>query len=99
MTSKHLIPSSIEEDEFGFVAVDGTPEPEESIEVIDLKLQNEVLQRQLQQMYNSIIPLLRNLNKDTEKDYIHWPDRAAKIVKFKKKIDSIGGANIQVELL
>lgn len=96
MTSKLLTPSSIEEDEFGFTVVDGTPEPEETI---DLKVRVEVLHRQLQEMYDSIIPLLRNLNKDNDKDYIHWPNRAAKIIKFKNKLDSIGGANIQVELL
>jgi hypothetical protein len=35
-----------------------------------------------------IMPLLLNLSKDPSKEYILWPDRAAKIQTFIKKINS-----------
>ena len=36
---------------------------------------------------NMIMPLLNNLAKDPNKEYILWPDRAEKIKAFIKKID------------
>ena len=36
---------------------------------------------------NMIMPLLNNLAKDPEKEYILWPERADKIKAFIKKID------------
>ena len=37
---------------------------------------------------NMIMPLLNNLAKDPEKEYILWPDRAEKIKAFINKIDN-----------
>jgi hypothetical protein len=37
---------------------------------------------------NMIMPLLNNLAKDPEKEYILWPDRAEKIKAFINKIDA-----------
>lgn len=54
-----------------------------------------VLQKQLQSLYNSIIPLLKNLKTNPDKDYILWPDRSAKIDSFKKKIDNIVGDSVK----
>ncbi len=36
-----------------------------------------------------IIPLLNNLAKDPDKEYIHWPNRTKKIEEFRKKIDKL----------
>ena len=36
---------------------------------------------------NMIMPLLVNLAKDPDKNYIFWPERAEKIQAFIKKID------------
>ncbi len=50
----------------------------------------EAAQNKAQQMYNAIIPLLNNLAKDADtNDVIKWPNRAAKISQFKKKLESI----------
>lgn len=41
-------------------------------------------------IYKMVLPLLNNLAKDADKNaYIHWPNRAAKIEEFKKKLQSI----------
>jgi len=37
---------------------------------------------------NMIMPLLVNLSKDPDKNYIFWPERAEKIQAFIKKIDN-----------
>lgn len=47
-------------------------------------------QLKAEQMYKMVLPLLNNLAKDADKNaYIHWPNRAAKIEEFKKKLTSI----------
>jgi len=40
-------------------------------------------------MYKSILPLLDNLEKNPEKDYIFWPDRTKKIDSFRKRLTEI----------
>jgi len=41
-------------------------------------------------IYKMVLPLLNNLAKEADKNaYIHWPNRAAKIEEFKKKLQSI----------
>lgn len=40
-------------------------------------------------IYEMIIPLLDNLSKDSEKEYIYWPNRNEKIEQFKRKMKEI----------
>jgi len=68
-----------EEDyDFGFTAVDFDP----------TAVQAEVDQTKskLQQVESLILPLLNNLMKNPEKEYIHWPNRQAVI---KKQIERV----------
>jgi hypothetical protein len=44
-------------------------------------------QAKLEGLRDMIMPLLNNLAKDPDKEYILWPDRSAKIQSFIKKID------------
>lgn len=47
-------------------------------------------QQKAEQIYKMVLPLLNNLAKDADKNaYIHWPNRAAKIEEFKKKLQTI----------
>jgi hypothetical protein len=55
---------------------------------------NEELNSQLQSLYNAIIPLLKNLMADPEKEYILWPNRTEKIKEFKTKVDLIVGDTV-----
>lgn len=43
----------------------------------------------LTKLYKAIQPLLNNLKKNPEKDYILWPNRVTKIEKFQDHLDSI----------
>ena len=42
-----------------------------------------------EQMYTMILPLLKNLLKSPEKDYIYWPNREEKIEEFHNKIKEL----------
>jgi hypothetical protein len=73
----------IEEDlwDFGFTAMaeeDLTP----NISVASLKEKVDAL-------YSAILPLLKNLKSNPEKDYIFWPDRLKKIAEFEEKLKKI----------
>jgi hypothetical protein len=47
-------------------------------------------QLKAEQIYKMVLPLLINLAKDADKNaYIHWPNRAAKIEEFKKKLQAV----------
>lgn len=78
--------------DFGFTAV--TEEELQTVETsrtIAQEAQSEVeeLDKRLTMLYNAIIPLLDNLRKDPEKDYIYWPDRTGKIDAFETKLANI----------
>ena len=46
-------------------------------------------QDRLDKLYNAIVPLLNNLKKNPEKEYIHWPNRTAIIDKQIEKIRAV----------
>jgi len=97
--------TQIEDDfDFGFTLVD-----EDELEVVQtLKAEADnviaaadqtasqagELQDKLQSLYNSILPLLKNLKANPDKEYILWPGRTAKIDAFKTKIDKIVGSSV-----
>ena len=78
--------------DFGFTAVD-----EQELDVVKMAQQNEMgtdmeLDRQvskLHALYSAVIPLLDNLKKNPDKDYILWPDRVAKVEAFELKLKEI----------
>ena len=43
----------------------------------------------LEKMYNMILPLIVNLSKDPQKEYILWPNRDKKLAEFKLKLDAL----------
>ena len=49
----------------------------------------EALQSKLTQLRHAIEPLLKNLELNPEKAYIHWPDRTTKVKAFRSRLDSI----------
>ena len=78
--------------DFGFTAVD--EEELEKVQEITSQVQkSEVtlssLQSKLDELYNSVIPLLTNLKKNPEKEYIHWPNRLSKVEQFETLITNI----------
>jgi len=47
------------------------------------------VQTRLDNLYNAIQPLLTNLKKNPEKEYILWPNRLDKIEEFESYIQNI----------
>jgi len=75
--------------DFGFSLVD-----ENELEVVQ-QAQQEVsstiqvasaTQEKIDKLYNMIMPLLNNLAKNPEKEYIYWPNRVEKIESFRDKL-------------
>mgnify|MGYP001182660681 CR=1 FL=1 len=82
----------LEKFDFGFTAVD-----EDELEAVQ-KLSSKVekvdsskgeLEDKLNKLYNSILPLLGNLKKNPEKEYIYWPNRVEKVEQFEDLIAEI----------
>jgi len=78
--------------DFGFTAVDESEL--EAVQTVN-KLSAESASGQvaaedkLNKLYNAILPLLSNLKKNPEKDYILWPNRTQKIEEFEDHISEI----------
>lgn len=78
--------------DFGFTAVS-----EDDLQVVessrsqveDMESQVKELDKRANDLYNAILPLLENLKKNPEKDYILWPDRVDKINAFQQKLADI----------
>jgi hypothetical protein len=78
--------------DFGFTAVD-----EEELQAVqktaalasDAEQVAQSTQEKLDNLYNAIIPLLNNLKKNPEKEYILWPDRLSKVESFEDHLQKI----------
>ena len=82
-----------EDDDFGFSAVS-----EEELKKYENELKAAVdettttaveLKDRLAKLYSAIMPLLNNLEKNPEKEYILWPGRDKKIKLFRTKLKNI----------
>ena len=78
--------------DFGFTAVDESEL--EAVQKATTQLDRvvtgaETTQDKLDNLYNAIIPLLNNLKKNPEKEYILWPDRLAKVEAFETHLQKI----------
>ncbi len=71
--------------DFGFTAVT----EDELEEVQKNKTTAEGAQDKLDKLYNAITPLLTNLKKNPEKEYILWPNRLKKVEEFEDYIQKI----------
>lgn len=78
--------------DFGFTAVDESEL--QAVQVAQATIQeasttSEVTQAKLDKLYNAILPLLNNLKKNPEKEYILWPNRIEKVEAFEDHLYSI----------
>ena len=67
------------DDDFGFTMISEDEIPTNSESYRDKMLK----------LHKMIMPLLKNLLKDPDKEVIHWPNREKKIKDFIKKIDDV----------
>jgi len=83
--------------DFGFSAVtEEELKQHEKQQIDNLSKQAEVLatttvsaQEKMEAMYKMIIPLIINLSKDPQKEYILWPGRDKILAEFKAKLDDL----------
>ena len=78
--------------DFGFTAVDENElEAVQQVSAKTAELQDTALstQEKLDKLYNAITPLLNNLKKNPEKEYILWPDRLNKVEQFETHLQGI----------
>ena len=78
--------------DFGFTAVD--EQELESVQKATTQLDRvsntaSTNQEKLDKLYNPITPLLNNLKKNPEKEYILWPDRLTKVEAFEDHLQKI----------
>ncbi len=78
--------------DFGFTAVD-----ENELEAVQKATKETetvsstaaTIEDKLDKLYNAITPLLNNLKKNPEKEYILWPDRLKKVEAFESHLQKI----------
>jgi hypothetical protein len=77
---------SIEYNDFGFTAMDA-----EELASVDTKIveKTTTATEVINNLDNFIRPLLENLAKDSDKDYIYWPNRVDIINKKIAELDEI----------
>lgn len=74
--------------DFGFTAVDEADVVEPIVTEVKSSSTTEAKQK-MQALEKLILPLLVNLMKNPEKEYIHWPNRLPLIEKQMEKILAI----------
>ena len=78
--------------DFGFTAVD-----ESELEAVqalgatakEVESKASTTQDKLDKLYNAIVPLLNNLKKNPEKEYILWPNRLSKVEEFETHLQKL----------
>lgn len=83
--------------DFGFTAVS-----EDELKVIERELEAKVAnqdkelkqvaasyEEKLRTLHKMVMPLLNNLAKDADKDYIYWPGRQKKMQDFIKQVEAL----------
>ena len=78
--------SEVEYNDFGFTAMDA-----DELASIDTKIVEKTTSATdvINKLDNFVRPLLENLAKDSDKDYIYWPNRVDIINKKLKELDEI----------
>ena len=78
--------ADIQYNDFGFTAMDA-----DELASIDTKIVEKTTSATevIESMDNFIRPLLENLMKDSDKDYIYWPNRTEKVEQFETVIANI----------
>jgi len=78
--------------DFGFTAVDeseldAVKQAKDTAEKMAVGV--DATQDKIDRLYNAITPLLNNLKKNPEKEYILWPNRVEKVDQFEDMLRKI----------
>lgn len=71
------------EDDFGFSAVSA----EDVVAVVEANPRN--VKKSMIKIFDKINPLLRKLEDNPDKDYIHWPNRQERIRQFREDLQTL----------
>ena len=69
---------NLEDFDFGFTTA--------SAKAADASSTVNTVQAKMDALFNAVMPLLNNLQKNPEKEYILWPDRHNKVEQFRDKL-------------
>ena len=78
--------------DFGFTAMDADELDAVQDSVLAAQKAQEVtsdVQNKIDALYNMIMPLLNNLQKNPEKEYIYWPNRMDKVEAFRDQLTEV----------
>lgn len=78
--------------DFGFTAMDADELDAVQDSVLAPQKAQEVssdVQNKIDALYNMIMPLLNNLQKNPEKEYIYWPNRMDKVEAFRDQLTEV----------
>ena len=78
--------------DFGFTAMN--EDELDAVQTVTAQVEASVsevgkLQAKVTQLRSAIEPLLKNLELNPDKSYIHWPDRTTKVKAFRAHLDKI----------
>ena len=78
--------ADIEYNDFGFTAMDA-----DELASVDTKIveKTTTATEVIEKLDNFIRPLLENLAKDSDKDYLYWPNRSEILFKKLEELDTI----------
>tara|TARA_B100000700_G_C15045590_1_gene857796 strand:+ start:405 stop:677 length:273 start_codon:yes stop_codon:yes gene_type:complete len=78
--------------DFGFTAMDAEELDAVQDSVLAAQKAQAVssdVQNKIDSLYNMIMPLLNNLQKNPEKEYIYWPNRMDKVEQFRDQLTKV----------
>ena len=78
--------ADIEYNDFGFTAMDADELASVDTKIVETTTTAKAV---IEKLDNFIRPLLENLAKDSDKDYIYWPNRLDILTKKLKELDII----------
>ena len=78
--------ADIEYNDFGFTAMDADELASVDTKIVETTTTAKAV---IEKLDNFIRPLLENLAKDSDKDYIYWPNRSEILFKKLKELDTI----------
>ena len=78
--------NNIEYNDFGFTAMDADELASVDTKIVETTTTAKAV---IDKLDNFIRPLLENLAKDSDKDYIYWPNRSEILFKKLKELDTI----------
>ena len=78
--------ADIEYNDFGFTAKDADELASVDTKIVETTTTAKAV---IEKLDNFIRPLLENLAKDSDKDYIYWPNRLDILTKKLKELDDI----------